>query len=182
MGLEIELKARVNYPEAIKEKLINKALFVGEYHKKDIYFTSEKVFPLSLFRLRNEGKALVTLKKKIINDGIETNTEIEFSVDDEQMFLRFAGALDFRELYRKEKIGQAWQLGAVKVEIGTVTLIGHFVELEIILDETASTEKIQQAKMNLKYVLSELGIPVSAIEEKSYSQLIQEAQDLALSQ
>lgn len=174
MGLEIELKARVEFPDKLTANLNEKAQFLGPYHKKDVYFTSEKTFPFSAFRLRNEGKeVIITLKKKFIQNGIETNTEIEFTVNDEEAFFRYAEALDYRELYRKEKKGRAWLMGMVKVEEGTVSHLGHFAELEIILDESSLPHQIEEAKENLKLVLEELGLSPSAIEERAYSQLLQ---------
>lgn len=182
MGLEIELKARVSNPDALTVELKKKAKYLGDYFKKDIYFTSEAQQPLSAFRLRNDGPcAIVTLKKKNIFEGIETNTEIEFEVSDEEAFFRFAEALGYTEQYRKEKRGQAWSLGAVKIEEGTVSHIGHFAELEIILDEDSSNQNIESARNNLKLVLEELGLSPSDIEEKAYSQLLIETPRSALS-
>ncbi len=76
---EIECKAWVDDQEAIREKLHQKYSYREKYTKDDTYYR----FPGQdrVFRIRRQkNSAIITMKEKSRQNGMEENLEIEFSV------------------------------------------------------------------------------------------------------
>ena len=93
MAIEVELKAKVDDPDRIRNTLNQIAQHVRSYEKKDTYFTRQGLSG-SLFRIRHDaGVCTVTYKKKSREDGIEVNREYEFNVSDELEFIGFCDYL-----------------------------------------------------------------------------------------
>lgn len=169
MAREVELKIRLDDPKSFLSRLENKARFEGTYHKSDTYFRGSE----GTFRLReSEGQAVVCRKEKTIRAGIEVNRENEFTVNDAQAFRFFAESLGYREWYRKEKQGQAWRWGDILIEVGTVSDLGWFAELELLLEEDSEGSGIEKARQTLLAALQALEVPPAEIETKTYSQLL----------
>jgi len=169
MAREIELKIRLEDPDAFRTRLETKAQRKGSYHKVDTYFRG----PAGSFRLReSDGKAIVCLKEKTIEQGMEVSLETEFQVDNVSAFRRFSLGLGYREWYRKEKTGQAWHWGEILIEEGTVSDLGWFAEFEVILEENSRQDLISRAQESLLGALDLLEVPRSAVEPRTYSQLL----------
>lgn len=169
MAREIELKIRLDDPRAFRAKLVEKALPEGAYHKADTYYKGSG----GAFRLReSDGRAVVCRKEKTIQAGIEVNRETEFTVDDPAAFREFARGLGFKEVYRKEKTGQAWRWGEILIEEGTVSHLGWFAEFELILDEGRDTASVNRARSVLLAALESLGVGKDRIEPRTYAELL----------
>jgi len=169
MAREIELKIRLENPQVFLNRLEVKAHPEANYHKVDTYFRGAE----GSFRLREaEGKAVVCRKEKTLSAGIEVNRETEFGVDDPDAFRAFAKSLGYRLWYRKEKRGQAWRLGEVLIEVGTVSDLGWFAELELILEEARDSHAVERARRSLWAALDALEVPRDQVEPKTYSELL----------
>ncbi|MFO7849417.1 MAG: hypothetical protein R6V67_05615, partial [Spirochaetia bacterium] len=89
MGTEVEIKAWVDNPEAVRRFLRENSRFAGTYVKEDTYFcrissgAGQEKNGETLFRLREQGGvSVVTLKEKSRKEGVEVNREHEFTVSD----------------------------------------------------------------------------------------------------
>ncbi|MHC6203405.1 class IV adenylate cyclase [Breznakiellaceae bacterium SP9] len=184
MSTEIELKAWVADPDAVKARLSEIAEYVGYVHKEDQYWTDRFANGV---RVRNEEAApangtktqstIVTYKTKETRDGIEINDEHEFTVSNggalEDLFLR----IGLTPQFSKEKKGWTWKYndteGAqpITAELLDVHSLGYFAELEIVL-ETADDASIQQSRARLFDLLDTIGISRDKIETKYYAELL----------
>jgi len=169
MAKEIELKFRVDDPDGFRLRLSTKASSLGPYHKDDTYFRGAD----GSFRLREaNGEVVVCRKEKTIDGGIEVNRETEFRIDDPGAFRAFAKSLGYREWYRKVKDGEAWRWGDILIELGTVSDLGWFAELELILDEGQDARSIERARRTLLAAIDSLNVPRESMETRTYSQLL----------
>jgi adenylate cyclase class 2 len=124
MAVEIELKARLDDFEPVRERLFVMGEYCRAYIKSDTYWLPAQQAARQLaaipsgVRVRREsgvnadgaafGTILVTYKTKEITDGIEINDESEFIVSDAPVFEELLGRLGLHPAHRKEKKGWAW--------------------------------------------------------------------------
>ena len=131
MAIEIELKARLEQYEPVKQKLSLLGKFLYSYEKDDhywIFFDSSELTAklpvpadgarqVRVRRQKNmqgdaaEETVLVTYKIKQITDGIEINDEQEFFVSSVEIFEQFLSRVGMKLDIKKEKQGWAWQVG-----------------------------------------------------------------------
>jgi adenylate cyclase, class 2 len=175
MGVEIELKVRVTDPEGLARQLDTIGSFQRRYRKEDRYFGHAADPVHTLFRLRRDDRRWIcTLKKKQIIDRTEHNEETEFEVSDGDAFRRFAEALGLEVVVEKKKTGKLWIVDGINAELSTVNDIGDFLELEFMLPDDSSVEAVRNARESLFHLLQRLGISRSALESRSYTQIIHE--------
>ncbi|AEJ19173.1 class IV adenylate cyclase [Gracilinema caldarium] len=185
MAIEIEIKAWVDDPIQVQNRIGSFATFIKTYEKDDAYWlptteietiqNTQKRGPLgSGIRIRQEnGSVFVTLKKKEVREGMEINDELEFSVSRATAFEDFLHNLGFVPWIRKHKEGQAWRWNNITIELSQVKHLGWFVELEILTD-TYEPEQIELARKELYACLHKIGIPESNIETRYYTELLLE--------
>ena len=151
MNKEIELKARVKDSAELKKRM-ERLYGVGEdISKDDIYYLYGNIPGLNSedrsqpVRLRTENdENVVTLKRKSVDAGIEMNDELEFSVDDQQAFLKFLQLTGASEWLVKTKRG--WKFSAevngfkAVIELCEVSTLGWFLEIEIVLNSPGSVQ------------------------------------------
>jgi adenylate cyclase class 2 len=188
MSIEIELKVSVEDHRALRERIALAAPPAVSFEKDDCYWTAGEGGAGALWsgvRLRRERilrpsgaaeeKALVTYKIKEVREGLEINDEREFAVSDPEAFEGLLQRLGLEPGTRKHKQGWSWSLGAATAELcevsGPQRSLGWFLELEI-LAEHASTSVVAAARQELLGLLEKLGVPVSRIEERYYSELL----------
>ena len=188
MAIETELKARVADPDLIKAALSVRGKFLHSYIKKDSYWMFPDK-PLLRLRIRSEEKSfpgsepvravLVTYKTREFYGEMEVNNEREFSVSDSAVFEEILAQLGMQPDLQKEKQGRAWELDAAKenapvlAELSLVKELGWFIELEIV-DTACDGAALEQKRSRLLAILDELGIARTAIERRSYSELLKQ--------
>jgi predicted adenylyl cyclase CyaB len=129
------------------------------------------------FRLRfergtGEECSLVTAKKKSMREGVEINEEFEFSVSDPEAFCAFAAALGYGAALEKNKIGQAWTpVPHVTIELAEVAGLGHFIEIENLVDESSA---VPGAHARVRELLASLGVGEQDIEPRYYTDMLEE--------
>jgi len=176
MSREIELKARVADPVAMKVRIeaLHGISSCSEEHKADIYLVrpGEKKH----FRVRLSGKRVIitSKEKEKASDGTEENHEIEFDSESQnyQNILDFFASLGYVEYIRKEKTGWLWHRDSVIIELIEVSSLGWFVEMEIILTDDATSNDVVQAKKRLFSMLAELGVGRESLEDRYYMDLL----------
>jgi adenylate cyclase class 2 len=201
MAIEIELKARLDGPGAVGERLNALAVYEGSYEKNDTYWIAAGNVSGegSGLRVRRESRVgasgragasvLITYKTKEFRDGIEVNDEREFYVsggeDRSGDPADFGGAEVFEELLyrlklrpdiRKEKRGRAWTVPgppfpSITVELSLARDLGWFVELEILADDR-DEKTIVESRARLLALLDSLGVPRERIEGRTYTEML----------
>lgn len=181
MGIEVELKAHVRDPEAVKARLPRPLRFE---EKTDIYWRGQDESQ-PRFRTRyeqdgtGEGDVLFTLKEKSQSGGIETNQEFEFTAPGKEWerVRRFVEKLGYQVAITKHKKGYESMIPVpgfvpAHAELLEVEPLGWFIEIEFVLDQA---EDIPRAKAALHQVLGELGVLASEVEPRPYNDMLREA-------
>jgi adenylate cyclase class 2 len=193
MATEIELKAHVDDPGSIREKLDALGRYNGEFLKDDIYWRQDtggkrgnlenrrELSPFSV-RVRKESggdaggrvcrAVIVTYKSKEMRDSIEVNNEREFSVSSAEPFEELLGHLGFSPAIIKRKSGFSWDYNGINAELAEVAGLGWFAELEILAGDD-SPETVWTARMRLLELLAKLGIGEDRIEPRYYTEMLQ---------
>lgn len=190
---EIELKARIFDVPLLQSVLNVRGDFVGHFVRCDSYYRkhSSDGYPL---RFREEdgpkGKRIfLTFKKKSVfvdENGVasEKNEEKESEISEnaKNILESFFESEKIALYVQKEKIVDAWKCRsgefAVTAELCEVKDVGFFIELEILLEQSAEKNVCEKARQALLSLLDSLGVSRDAVEEKSYSQLLKEARGL----
>jgi len=180
MTTEIELKARVKDPEALKEVIASLAVFDGSFEKEDAYWYSSESYNPDV-RIRKEtdmdpqGKRTttiwVTYKVKDRRNGIEVNDEREFSVSDAENFEGLLKRLGLAQGMKKHKQGWAWDYQGITIELVEIGMLGWFVELEILADNHRA-ETLRLSRSRLLELLRCLGLEEDAIERRYYAEML----------
>ncbi len=198
MAYEIEIKAWIDDPPAIRAQLSARATSIKDYVKEDVYYRAPVVPATDLesgdgapdmaaarlgppppgaaapqeFRLRREGGANVcTFKEKTIRRGVEVNREHEFTVSDGDAFEELVLRSGCRVFARKRKSGSVFALPEANVEVSHVDGLGDFVEIEKLVEEH-DADAHDTAEATVRRILDSLGVPESAIEGRPYTTLL----------
>ncbi|MFW5693703.1 MAG: class IV adenylate cyclase [Alkalispirochaeta sp.] len=176
MAVEVELKAWVQNPAHIRERLQQLGTPHRRYIKEDRYFGFGSTPEDARYRLRvDDTRWTCTFKQKTIRDGIEENHETEFDVSDGPAFEAFLASLGLRCIVTKRKEGESFRVDDVLAELSYVDHVGWFVELEVMLAEESRASAVADARTALQNLLQQLGLSADSIESRSYNQMIYEA-------
>ncbi len=191
--IEVEVKARVADLDAARARVeAEGGRFLGEATKRDLYYGPGGKRPQdvdlardAVFRLRNDGIGAddrwhVTAKVRELEDGVEVNREIEFPLAAEAAagFRELAQYLGFRPFIVKRKVARRYALSLedgteATVELCRVDPVGDFVEVELLLDDSASTAAVKAAQGAVRALLTRrLLVPAAAIEPRHYNDLL----------
>ncbi|MFW5801906.1 MAG: class IV adenylate cyclase [Spirochaeta sp.] len=168
--LEIETKARVEEPEELRQRLEERGELMRRYHKRDIYFRVSDG-PNIRVRREDDGSGSVTRKYKQIDGGIETSREDEFTVDKPELVEQLLLDLGAVEYIRKEKIGHAYRLEGLTVELSEVIGLGHFVEIEWVGPDAGEKAR-EAARSQITALAASLGIPSDRFESRTYTEML----------
>ncbi len=181
--LEVELKARIADPGAVERRVAAFARFVKKVDKSDSYWHGpgwRDRRGTRGFRVRSEGDSfVVTFKSKRLEGGFEMNQEREFEISDPAVFDEFVARIGCEPYYRKRKVGSAYEYEGMTLEILQVEGAGTFLEIERLLP-TDSPAALEAARAGLKAALAKAGVPESAIEKRTYSELILGAEGVSV--
>lgn len=184
MGYEVEFKAHVadNQIEELKEVLGASFTYIDYLKKNDEYYAeSEDAKPLFRIRTENDKIIYVTSKpEKSKLDGLEVNTENEFSVCFNQLekLRKFAEGLNLMVCRRKYKEGYEYKgqfnCFNLHIELLNVRYLGWFLEVEILSYKgsdaiSCDKDKIQDLITDL---LSFLKISRSSLESMGYHKML----------
>lgn len=173
--LEIELKARVRDPAAVEKQVATFATRLRGFEKSDSYWHGPDwrfARGTKGFRIRSDdGRSVVNFKTKRTDSGIEINRETEFEVSDREAFLALVQRIGCEPFYEKQKSGTAWQYGDYLIELVFVNGLGHYIEIERLL-EVEDPAAIALAQGELKRILKQAGVAETDIEARGYSELL----------
>jgi adenylate cyclase, class 2 len=178
LSIEVELKAWLTSYEATRKAVeAAGATFVKETEKRDNYYGPERKRALDIdfakdpiFRIRSEeGKAVVAVKRREIDDGVEINDELEFEIADQASFREFARLIGFAPFIVKRKKSRRYSLGRATIELQKVDPLGDFIEIEILVEDR---EDIPEAQAEIRALLERFGVPKEKIEPRQYIDLL----------
>ncbi len=172
---EIELKASIDDPVAVERRVASFASCQRAFDKSDEYWHGRdwrEARGTKGFRLRRDnGKAVVTFKRKTYVEGMEVNDETEFEVSDPESFNAFVERLGCERYYSKRKRGTAYGHDDCTIELVSVEGLGSFIEIECLI-EGDDPVHVSEAKAKVRSILVRAGVPESRIEGRGYSELI----------
>ena len=177
MSYEIEVKAWVEDPVALQKQLDRSATFLRHFEKNDVYFEGQATYgdqPITVRIRQDDEKSVCTFKERQTVNGIEHNREWEFSISDSFAMETLLRRLGLPEYIRKRKSGVAYRYDELLVELSEVEGLGHFVEVEIIVDSRAGETAQSAAKEKVHSAILALGVSESAIEGRPYTDLLME--------
>lgn len=173
--IEVELKAHIGDAAEVERRVATFARFLRRVDKRDSYWHGPDWRPqrgTKGFRVRSEGDTfVVTFKTKQLEDGIEVNHEREFEISDADIFQEFVLRIGCEPYYKKRKTGSAYEYKGMTLEILEIEGLGAFLEIERLLD-VESAPAIAAARDELKAALGLAEVSESAIEERTYSEMI----------
>ncbi len=185
MNKEIELKAHVDNHQKLLKILTEKYGQPQNISKNDIYYRyglEERSLPIQPVRLRDEnGEYTVNLKRKSVENGIESNEELEFRLEEGEDFIAFMELTGAVRWYNKTKNGWKFTKSVelipgvfetAVIELCEVSSLGWFLEIEIVLKSPAQTV-FDSAKNKILEILKETGISENQIEPRLYSDMLQ---------
>ena len=104
---------------------------------------------------------------------MEHNRECEFGVDSYDDFCAALILFGFEVDIRKRKRGRAWRHDGLLIEAVEVDELGRFIEIELLIDERhASPQAHRQGDQRVQDMLTQLDIPLAAIEPRRYIDLL----------
>lgn len=177
---EVELKAWVDDPQAVRRRLDEACSYRRDFDKRDRYFKAPSCAAAAgwvpkQFRLRRDEESLVcTYKHKRVEDGVEINLEREFDVSDEEAFVGLVERLGCTPFVDKHKRGSLWDYHGLNVELSEVDRLGVFLEIERLVPDGAAAEEQDRAGREVREALVFFGVDPARIEERPYTRMLAE--------
>ena len=168
--VEVEAKVRLSKRDhdRLAKSIQNFAKPLGKTLKVDRYY-GNGTFDL---RIREEdGRAVLTFKVRRRERGIETNEESEIPIGRAAPWDRMLRKNGFPLRARKRKRCQAFQDGKFRIELNTVTGLGHFLEIECLVK---GESEVAGARARLVALFRKLGFGPGDFERKLYLELLAE--------
>jgi predicted adenylyl cyclase CyaB len=168
---EIEAKVRLSKADfnRLQREISKFAKKKEDTDIKDSYYSSPKNTSL---RIRvNNGCGTLNIKSKKKEQGIEMNHEIELPLKSPSKFSSFLQKIGFPLTATKEKKGDIYQYGDMRIELNFIKKLGYFLEIENIVKKESD---ILSAKKALRAIFNKLGFDSSDYEKKSYLELLAE--------
>jgi len=168
--LEIEAKAWADLPELERRLEELGASYLGEEFQNDIYFQHPSrnfVETDEALRIREvEGKLTFTYKGPKLDHLTKTREELNVDIHDRKRLEEVLHRLGFRAAARVEKRRRNYLTSGYRVMLDEVKGVGDFVEIEKEAQEYEPEELIA--------FLDTLGIGESAVERRSYLEMLNE--------
>lgn len=152
----------------------------GAVRETDLYFNgNDRDFRRSdeALRLRSLTDAgtgrpietVLTYKGPKQDSVSNTRPEYETSVGDGPTARKLLTALGYREVFTVDKLRREYALDGITLCLDTVTGLGEFLELELLVPDGAEREP---AVARLLQVLEGLGVPADHLTRKSYLEML----------
>ena len=177
--IEVEVKAKINSFEEMREKLnkIN-AIKVKTEHQEDRYFNSPvKDFAqtdeaLRIRETKSEDKhdLFITYKGPKIDKKSKTREEYEMKIEDAEKCSKIFESLGFNEVRTVIKNREYYKYENFEISLDDVEGLEPYMEIEISLDDGSDYSKAQQDIFDL---FEKLDV-IDGFERTSYLELLEE--------
>jgi Adenylate cyclase, class 2 (thermophilic) len=195
---EIEMKAHATDRSHVADILNSIAQYDGMAEKKDTYYhlprSTGAGSPAYLScRVRHEvfkkgtekeERVIFTYKRKELRSGtdgaqIEVNDEKECTLSGSEALEAMFSDAGFTAACTKYKIAEGWfaqtEAGTAHIELCTVPPLGDFLEIEI-MSEVQDESHVAEARKCIESLFSRCGIPLSAVENRYYNEMLAAAE------
>lgn len=166
---EVEAKVSVSKEEfkILKERLSKEAHGLGVRTCDDVYYGRPKK---AYIRLRKGGgEYRFGIKKRRTIRGIESNTEMEWKIDNASKWRTLLKRLKIEPDVRKRKKSILFSQNDFIIELNHVRLLGYYLEIErLVKDE----RDIKKAEKELIEMFRKWGFSPRRFEPKSYLELL----------
>lgn len=199
---EIELKAHAADHAAVLERLREHCRYQGKVQKDDTYYHLPKGDGHITARIRLETSdggttCCLTYKRKELRYGAdgaqvagdaagaadtgkafayEVNEEKECTLSDPDALETLLTDSGFTVCRRKHKTVYGFtadtSCGQAHLELCTVPPLGDFLEIEI-MSPTNDAQTVARIRSELERLLTQQGIPLSAVEPRQYNEMLQ---------
>lgn len=175
---EIEVKAKIEDAESVKEKLVNLGCqFGSEMIQEDVIFLpigieyGEIVKGTPVVRVRNSnGAVTLTIKKRVVEGNELIKLEKEIAVDDKQRAIEIVEHMGFHEVVRVNKKRMQRKHEDMTICLDEIEGLGNFIEVE----KMSGGENEAEIQEQLFEFLKTLGINSDDRIIKGYDTLIYE--------
>ncbi|QQR84123.1 class IV adenylate cyclase [Candidatus Peregrinibacteria bacterium] len=167
--IEVEAKVALNSSKAkaIRTTLIQKYGKPTQSIKRDFYLSANQSYFL---RIRETDKTrTLDLKGRAMTKGMETNDEMSWKVTSAKKALNWLKTIGIEPTISKMKKTEKFQVGAFTIELNYIHPLGHFLEIEQLVE---SKKHLFQAKKAIKNAFESLGFKPSEFEKKPYYDLM----------
>ena len=175
MSVEVEIKLKINSRTDI-ERVLEETGFVRAdlVLESDTYYTSDHHDFAALdeaFRVRMTGKrsAAITYKGEKMDNISMTRQELETTVGDAKICRKILEHIGFRPVPPVEKLRQYFHRENITACVDTVTNLGDYLELEIIVE---TEEKKEAALDKVKEILQTIGYSMQDTTRTSYLSML----------
>ncbi|WP_319562400.1 class IV adenylate cyclase [Marispirochaeta sp.] len=175
MSMEIEIKAWVDNPQSIEERLRSLYGEAVPVSKDDVYYETNGRFPgLNTLRLReSDGKWILTYKDKRLEDGTEINREHETVVEEFSVIDELLKRFGCRKFLEKKKRGLLFSFADMVIELVHIEGLGTFLEIEKVLPvDDLDSAGIEAAREEILAIFDAVGIERDKIEGRYYSEML----------
>lgn len=166
---EVEAKIPITREQysLLRGRLRKEASYLGFRRNRDTYYENPKS---AFMRIRDrDGKYTFDLKLRKTVKGIEQNVEMEWGIGDLSAWKRVLKKLGIRPSARKTKKTELFKKDGFIIELNTVRLLGHFLEIERIVKDPAG---VGEAEKELVKLFETLGFSPKQFEKRPYLELL----------
>ena len=167
----MKLKAKIENPKKIKEKIKKFASFIGKSKFVDYFFKSDKPSQVSELRLRKlDHKKIITLKILLRRNRIQENIGYKFSVDRADDFVEFLEYIGFKPSCLLRKNSEIYTYRNVVIALTELKDLGYYLELKI----DSYGKDFEKNKKKLFSIAKRLGLKKQEIDSRYYSRIKEE--------
>jgi adenylate cyclase class 2 len=177
--IEIEVKAKVENPKRIMCSLdVLRGRFLKKEHQKDTYFNSpfrnfKETGEILRVRKQIPGNDVLTFKGPRLKSKVKAREEIEVNVENGSTIIKLLEKLGYEPWITVEKEREIWRFNKFTLSLDEVKNLGHFIEIEALVEETQSKPEVEQEILRL---LNKIGISKNLIERRTYLELVLDKQ------
>lgn len=176
--IEVEVKAKINNPEKIREKLNSLRIEkIKEEFQEDIYFSSpiadfsKTDEALRIRKTTNESdeKIIITYKGPKIDKSSKTREEIETVVESKENLKTILEKVGFNPVRIVKKRREFYKYEKFEISLDFVEGLPPYMEIESILTDKTPFDKVQD---EIFEIFKKLGIE-NGFERTSYMELLE---------
>ncbi|MCQ2977685.1 MAG: class IV adenylate cyclase [archaeon] len=176
--IEVEVKARIESFESMKEKLDNlNAEKVKTEYQEDRYFNSPVVNfvetdeALRIRKTKSEDyeNLFITYKGPKLDSKSKTREEVEMKIEDENKCSKIFKNLGFKEVRTVIKNRDYYKIDNFEISLDDIEGLDPYMEIEVVLEDNSDYTKAQE---NIFKMFEKLGI-TEGFERTSYLELLE---------
>ena len=170
---EIEVKAKLRNTSTFMAEATKHGINFGDVIEQDdityVADISHDDPSWNIFRIRKQNAQIILTMKHTASDRSRDNHEYETTVDDENAVIKMLNRLGYErgvQIFKKRRIAH---FDKIELCLDEIKNLGTFVEAELLADDTADVDAIQNELWSL---LTQLGVDENDRVYKGYDTLM----------